>query len=173
MKGKACFILPTYNERENVGSVVRGVFGECKALGVEATVLVVDDEVTYTGVLQEILDSYGLNAVISHRAEHALAILDSLQPRLILLDMMMPEMDGLTVLKKIKTQTPEAVVIIMTAFGSIETAIEAMKAGAYDYVTKPFNLNDISFLLIRALLQFNLSPYLFFIAEKTASILLL
>ena len=43
MKGKACFILPTYNERENVGSVVRGVFGECKALGVEATVLVVDD----------------------------------------------------------------------------------------------------------------------------------
>ena len=67
-----------------------------------SAVLVVDDEVPYTGVLQEILNSYGLNAVISHRAEHALAILESLQPRLILLDMMLPEMDGLTMLRNIR-----------------------------------------------------------------------
>jgi len=108
-------------------------------------VLVVDDEVTYTGVLQEILNSYGLNAVISHRAEHALAILDSLQPRLILLDMMMPEMDGLTVLRRIRGRpafktTP---VIMVSAKVMPDEKQSAFKAGATAFLAKPFNARDL------------------------------
>jgi CheY-like chemotaxis protein len=108
-------------------------------------VLVVDDEVPYTGVLQEILNSYGLNAVISHRADHALAILDSLQPRLILLDMMMPEMDGLTMLRHIRARsnfrmTP---VIMVSAKVMPDEKKSAFKAGATAFLAKPFSAREL------------------------------
>jgi CheY-like chemotaxis protein len=107
--------------------------------------LVVDDEISYTGVLQEILGSYGLNAVISHRAEHALAILDSLQPRLILLDMMMPEMDGLTMLRAIRSRpafrmTP---VIMVSAKVLPDEKKSAFKAGATAFLSKPFSAKEL------------------------------
>ena len=108
-------------------------------------VLVVDDEVPYTGVLQEILNSYGLNAVISHRAEHALAILDSLQPRLILLDMMMPEMDGLTLLRLIRGRPGSRMtpVIMVSAKVLPDEKKSAFKAGATAFLAKPFNAREL------------------------------
>ncbi len=110
-----------------------------------SAVLVVDDEVPYTGVLQEILNSYGLNAVISHRAEHTLAILDSLQPRVILLDMMMPEMDGLTLLRHIRARrgfenTP---VIMVSAKVMSEDQQAARQAGATSFLAKPFGAREL------------------------------
>lgn len=110
-----------------------------------SAVLVVDDEVPYTGVLQEILTSYGLNAVISHRAEHALAILDSLKPRVILLDMMMPEMDGLTLLRTIRGRrgfetTP---VIMVSAKVMAEDQEAARRAGATAFLAKPFGAREL------------------------------
>jgi CheY-like chemotaxis protein len=110
-----------------------------------SAVLVVDDEVPYTGVLQEILNSYGLNAVISHRAEHALAILESLQPRLILLDMMLPEMDGLTMLRNIRGRegfrnTP---VIMVSAKVLPDEKKSAFSAGATGFLAKPFNAREL------------------------------
>ncbi len=110
-----------------------------------SAVLVVDDEVPYTGVLQEILNSYGLNAVISHRASHALAILDSLQPRLILLDMKMPEMDGLTMLRHIRGRpafkaTP---VIMVSAKVLSDEKQSAFKAGATAFLAKPFGAREL------------------------------
>lgn len=110
-----------------------------------SAVLVVDDEVPYTGVLQEILSSYGLNAVISHRADHALAILESLQPRLILLDMMMPEMDGLTLLRYIRARPgfEETPVIMVSAKVLPDEKKAAYKAGATAFLAKPFSAREL------------------------------
>jgi CheY-like chemotaxis protein len=110
-----------------------------------SAVLVIDDEVPYTGVLQEILNSYGLNAVISHRADHALAILDSLQPRLILLDMMMPEMDGLTLLRHIRARPDfkDTPVIMVSAKVLPDEKKSAFKAGATAFLAKPFSAREL------------------------------
>jgi len=110
-----------------------------------SAVLVVDDEISYTGVVQEILSTYGLNAVISHRAEDALAILDSLRPRLILLDMMMPEMDGLTLLRAIRARPAfrETPVIMVSAKVMPDERQAALEAGATDFLAKPFRAREL------------------------------
>ena len=76
------------------------------------------------------------------------------QPNLVITDMKMSGMDGLTVLRSIKERSPETLVMIITAFGTVDVAVEAMKAGAYDYITKPFNRDALK-LTVRKALQFN------------------
>ncbi len=105
-----------------------------------ARLLIVDDEVDMLQGLKRLL-GYELSAVeilTAARARQALALLRQEPLDLVLLDIRMPEMDGLQLLEALRQEDPELTVIMMTAYGSIEVAVEAMKHGAYDFITKPF-----------------------------------
>ncbi|MBZ5533297.1 MAG: sigma-54 dependent transcriptional regulator [Acidobacteriia bacterium] len=106
--------------------------------GAKPTVLVVDDDPSLTRTLQEFLEEEGYLVEIAHDGEEALAI-QKKNPRicLALLDLMMPLTDGITLMEQLRREDPDLAVMIMTGFGTIETAVEAIKRGAEDYLTKP------------------------------------
>ena len=117
-----------------------------------AVILVVDDEALVRWSLRERLNADGydiLEAGLASEALERLSAIDSID--LVLLDYKLPDGDGLTVLRRIKETSPEIQVILMTAFSSVETAVEAMKLGAYHYVNKPFNLDEVVMLVEKAL----------------------
>jgi two-component system NtrC family response regulator len=103
----------------------------------EGRILVVDDDESLRRVLQVQLQDLGYEVATATGGSDALALLAESPRELVLTDLRMPGMSGLELLKRIRNEHPETVVIVITAFGSIETAVEAMRAGAYDYVTKP------------------------------------
>ncbi len=113
-------------------------------------VLVVDDEESMRHMLSLILKREGYEVLSAGGGEEALALLDGNLFDFILLDVVMPGMDGLSLLKAIKDRRVEATVIMMSAHGNLETAVEAMKTGAYDYVSKPFRPDEILLTLRKA-----------------------
>jgi len=117
-----------------------------------AKLLVVDDEKNIRGSLTKFLESSGHHVKSADSGPRALEILEGESDfDLVLTDYEMAEMNGLELLRQIKRHHPDTLVILMTAFGTIENAIASMKAGAYDYVTKPFSPQQIQHLLDRAL----------------------
>jgi DNA-binding NtrC family response regulator len=114
------------------------------------TVLVVDDEQLIRWSLSERLRAEGHEVL---EAETGAAALEHLPEGidLVLLDYKLPDVDGLTVLKKMKEFDPEILVILLTAYASVETAVEAMREGAYHFANKPFNLDDVAVTVARAL----------------------
>ncbi len=112
---------------------------------------VIDDEPIIHEVLGELLTSEGYAVELSSNGEEALKKQPDFEFDLILLDLLMPGMDGITVLKKLKEVDPSAVIIIITAYASVESAIEAMKIGAFDYIQKPFKHDELLLTIQRAI----------------------
>ncbi len=104
------------------------------------TILIVDDEKDFCTVLSDSLSQDRYRVVTVFNGKTALQIAKKEKPDLMLLDIKMPGMDGIEVLRKIKKMKKEIAVIMFTAYGTLETARKAMKLGAYDYVTKPVDL---------------------------------
>ena len=120
----------------------------------KAEILIIDDDTSLRRVLEYNLQEEGYKVQAASSGVEGLYLFGQSQPDLVITDMKMPGMDGLMVLKSIKERSPEALVIIITAFGTIDVAVEAMKAGAYDYITKPFNREALK-LTIKKALQFS------------------
>jgi DNA-binding NtrC family response regulator len=110
----------------------------------------IDDEPVIHDVLGQLLTSEGYEVEISASGEEALEKFPSQSFDVILLDLLMPGMDGIEVLRRIKKVDPQAAVIIITAYGSVESAIAAMKIGALDYVQKPFKHDDLLLAIEKA-----------------------
>jgi len=115
------------------------------------TIHVIDDEPIIHDILSQILAAEGYEVEISASGEDALKKYESRNFDLVLLDLMMPGMSGLEVLRALRKIQPQAVIIIITAYASVESAIEAMKIGAFDYVQKPFKHEELLLTISRAL----------------------
>ncbi len=113
-------------------------------------VLVVDDEENIRLVLRTLLKKHGYEVEVADGGEAALAALDLFDPDVILTDVRMPRMGGLDLLGALKAKQHPATVIVMSAYGNVDLAIEAMKAGAYDYVGKPFKPDEVVLALRKA-----------------------
>ncbi|MGE5178624.1 MAG: sigma-54-dependent transcriptional regulator [Bacteroidota bacterium] len=116
-----------------------------------AGVLVVDDERSLRFTLQESLSEEGYRVETASDGAEALTRMEGGDFQLVLLDQKLPDTSGIDVLKKIKARRPEVQVVIMTAYGKFENAVEAARAGCYDYVGKPFELDHIKLVLQNAL----------------------
>src|SRR5262245_17570938 len=112
-------------------------------------VLVVDDEANARTALAELLRDEGYRVETAADGFKALGKIADVAPDLVLTDLKMPGMDGLALLRKIRAQEEDLVVVVMTAFGAVETAVTAMKEGAADYVTKPLNMTELGLVLER------------------------
>jgi putative PEP-CTERM system response regulator len=114
------------------------------------SVLIVDDEVGARESLKMIL-KHDYEVFLAKDAEEAFLKIKEHTPDVILLDIILPDLDGLKVLERIKQNDPDIIVIMITATKTVKTAVEAMKLGAYDYVTKPFDIDELRLIITRSL----------------------
>ena len=113
--------------------------------------LVVDDEETVRLLLQRLLQAAGYDVVIAADGEEALSVIANGDINVVLLDVKMPGLSGIDVLRRISTDWPDLCVIMATAVADVETGVETMKLGAYDYITKPFDQDEALFKIRRAI----------------------
>jgi len=131
-------------------------------------VLIIDDEETLARNIRTYLTRHGYEARIAGSGEEGLAALDSFNPDLVLLDFQLPGMDGLEILRRIRTAARHVKVVMMTAHGGVPVAVDAMKAGAYDYLTKPLALSELKLLLDKAIGQEQLEGALAYYQNRQA-----
>ena len=127
--------------------------GQLAATSPTESILVVDDEEVMRDVLGTLLVQAGYKVTVAESGQAGLALARKQSFDAAIVDVMLPDMGGLEVLEELKKNDPEAVVLVITAFASVETAIHAMKRGAFDYVTKPFKHEELLHTLRNALQQ--------------------
>src|SRR6516225_7628209 len=111
--------------------------------------LIVDDERSVRESCKEVANALGFNTSVADSPEHCVRILDSTNVDVVLLDLRLPGTNGMEVLREIRRRRPDTVVVIMTGFATVQSAVQAMKCGAYDYITKPFNFDELRLVLDR------------------------
>jgi DNA-binding NtrC family response regulator len=114
-------------------------------------ILVVDDEEQMRDLLVKVLERKGYQVSVCGNGVDALAFLEREPADLVVTDVRMPGLSGMEALRAIKELNPDIVVIIMTAFGSIDQAVQAVKEGAYDYINKPFKIDEMLLTIEKAL----------------------
>ncbi len=116
----------------------------------KAKILIIDDEKLLRWSLEQNLTKEGYVVISAESGMKGLKLLSEDQPDIVLLDIHLPDISGINILEKIKKEKKHPIVIMITAFGDIETAVKAIKLGAYDFVEKPFNLDKLKILLSKA-----------------------
>ena len=111
------------------------------------TILIVDDEKSILDLLTMVFKKDGYRVVTNPGTAKAFELLASEDVDLVISDIKMPQLDGMAFLKAVKKQRPDVPVIVITAFGSVKQAVEALKDGALDYVTKPFDIEELKILV--------------------------
>src|SRR5690606_1135827 len=121
------------------------------------TVLIVDDEELLVRSCARILEHEGYTVQQASRGREALDLMRRQRPDIVLTDLMLPDVDGMTLLREAKRLDPEMLVIMITGFATVDSSIEAIKAGAYDYIPKPFTATQLQILIGRAANQVRLA----------------
>ncbi|MCF8884595.1 MAG: response regulator [Nitrososphaerota archaeon] len=116
-------------------------------------ILIVDDDETICSILKELLERYKFQVKLAYNAWSALEILQEENFDVVVVDLLLTGMNGIDLLSTIKRTSPNTVVIIITAYGSIPSAVEAIKKGASDYICKPFRVEDLVIAIKRALAE--------------------
>jgi len=132
-------------------------------------ILIVDDERFIREACREVAQSLGFNTFVADSAEHAYRLLDAQGIDAVLLDLRLPGAGGLEALNRIKSLRPDAVIVVVTGYGTVQSAVQAMKNGAYDYVTKPFSLDELKLLLDRVASHLKLKSENRILREKIKS----
>jgi DNA-binding NtrC family response regulator len=131
--------------------------------------MIVDDERAVREVCREVAQSLGFNTQVADSAEHAYRHLESESIDVVMLDLKLPGAGGLEALRQIKERRPESEVIVVTGYGTVHSAVQAMKNGAYDYVTKPFSMEELRLLLERVSTHLKLKTENRILREKVKS----
>ncbi len=131
--------------------------------------LIVDDERAMREVCREVAQSLGFQTSVADSAEHAYRVLETQPVDVLLLDMKLPGAGGLQALHTIREKRPDAAVIVVTGYASVSSAVQAMKEGAYDYVTKPFSMEELRLLLARVTAHLKLKSENRMLREKIKS----
>ena len=116
-----------------------------------AKIVIIDDEAPILDLMTKVCRKMGHEAFAYQTGREGLAALPALRPELVIVDLRIGDMNGLQVIEKCRREFPNVNVVMVTGFGSVETAVEAMKLGAFDYLTKPFELDDLQRTINRAL----------------------
>src|SRR6185295_14078031 len=117
-------------------------------------VLVVDDEKNITFVMQAMLERAGFEAVVFNDSARAMRAIDSEEVQAVVTDLYMPGPGGMEILEYCKKNHPQLPVVIITAYGTIESAVSALKQGAFDFITKPFDQTELLNVVNKAVLTF-------------------
>ena len=131
--------------------------------------VIVDDERSIRDVCREVAQSLGFNTMVAESAEHTYRLIDSQPIDVVLLDLKLPGAGGLEALHKIKQRRPDSEVVVVTGYATVQSAVQAMKNGAYDYVTKPFTIDELKLLLERVAAHLRLKTENRMLREKIKS----
>src|SRR5690349_9507191 len=133
-----------------------------------AAILIVDDEPTLVKNVSAFLARHGYDTAVATSGEEALGQLDTFKPDIVLLDFHLPGIDGVETLKRIVAQRPETRVIMITGHSNVRVAVDAMKAGAFDYIVKPLVLGELRLLLERCAGQERMEQALHYYTRRQA-----
>src|SRR5437899_7127569 len=131
--------------------------------------MIVDDERAIREVCRDVAQTLGFHTSIADSAEHAYRVLESNAIDVVLLDLRLPGAGGLEALNQIKSRRPDAIIVVVTGYGTVQSAVQAMKNGAYDYFTKPFSLDELKLLLERVASHLKLKTENRILREKIKS----
>src|SRR6266571_2373035 len=136
----------------------------------QRTILVADDDASIRSLLKQLLSDEGYSVVEATTGTEVVEKVKDTNPDLVIMDVRMPELDGIEALSKLKVSSPKTSVLIMTAFGSSNNAIRAMELGAFDYITKPFELDKISHTVKRVIEYRDLTSEVEVLHDKISSL---
>lgn len=130
-------------------------------------ILVVDDELLIRDLLYDFLSSKGYTVHLAEDGKKALSVIDELDFKVALIDLKMPEIDGLEVADVLSEKKPYVPVVMMTAYPSVDSAVEAIKKGIFDYIIKPFNISQLSKIINKAVNEYMVRENSHYIRTKT------